>query len=269
MATKLKNLNITSTDLVDKGANPDAFICLAKSHQAKSLPDEVSSLKEKVLEVLKSLFTEEIEKAEENTGYTEVELPTEVDSVEKKEDLEMLEPTDLTEQEDLTKSYDKEVNKVATRNKPVETVDNSVDKAEDVEKSAIDVKKMALELEEVRKKLALKELEDVAKCYEVLGKRKSELAPILYAMAQAGEEVYKNYVQSLDEQVDLVEKRGIFQEYGSEMSGGAIATENLLDVKANEIAKRDGVSKAIAFTKAYEEYPELASEYEQGFEKNR
>ena len=30
MATKLKNLSVTSVDLVDQGANPDAHICLFK-----------------------------------------------------------------------------------------------------------------------------------------------------------------------------------------------------------------------------------------------
>lgn len=266
MATKLKNLKITSTDLVDQGANPDAHICLFKSAQPPDLPcKEVKEASEGELDLL----------LEEEPELNE----TEEDSMKKGLEKEMT-PEDKKAFEDLAKRYGMEV----TEKEVVVTVEKKVEVETPVEKGADallleknyqeNVAKMAElekelgsakeEMASMKKSLVLKELEELAAPYEMLGKKKEELAQTLYKMRDSGEEVFSEYKKSLDEQLALVGKSNMFNEVGSSNSGSGSVEKNL-DGKVAEIQKRDGIPRAEAMVKAYEENPEMALEYEKNY----
>lgn len=123
--------------------------------------------------------------------------------------------------------------------------------------------KMSQEVEFLKKSLALKDLEEVASQYEVLGKKKGELAETLYKMREVSEDVFTEFKKSLDEQLALLTKSGAFTETGSNMSGNV--SGSALESKVGEIMKRDGATRAEAVVKAYEENPEIAMEYEKDY----
>lgn len=116
-----------------------------------------------------------------------------------------------------------------------------------------DVQKAIDEVHELRKSLELKELEGVAKKYEVIGKKAPELAQKLYDLKKAGEQHYNDYVALLDEQVQMADA-GIFKEYGTSR-GGAPSD---LDATVAELRKADpSLTQAQAIVKAYETNPAL------------
>lgn len=116
-----------------------------------------------------------------------------------------------------------------------------------------DVQKAIDEVHELRKSLELKELEGVAKKYEVIGKKAPELAQKLYDLKKAGEQHYNDYVALLDEQVQMADA-GIFKEYGTSRGGGP----SDLDATVAELRKADpSLTQAQAIVKAYETNPAL------------
>lgn len=116
-----------------------------------------------------------------------------------------------------------------------------------------DVQKALDEVQELRKSLELKELEGVAKKYEIIGKKAPELAQKLYDLKKAGEQHYNDYVALLDEQVQMADA-GIFKEYGTSRGGGP----SDLEATVAELRKADpSLTQAQAIVKAYKTNPAL------------
>lgn len=253
MATKLRNLEITSTDLVNQGANPDAHICLFKSAPPPDIPKKEVSEGEPDLLLEKEPELEDMEEKEMEQTAKSMTL----------EDKAML--------EDLAKRYGLEVTEqevVVTVEKSVEvSVEKSHQEQENIEKMANLEKELGQAKEKManlEKSLVLKEMEEIAAPYELLGKKKEELAQTLYKMRDSGEDVFTEYKKSLDDQLSLLEKRNLFSEVGSSNSGTA-SVEKSFEVKVSGIQKRDGIDYSQAVVKAYEENPELAMEYEKNY----
>lgn len=126
-------------------------------------------------------------------------------------------------------------------------------------------KARAAEVEELRKSLELERLTTFAKKYEIIGKKADELAEKLYGFKKAGGTVYDDYVALLDESVTNVEKSGLFSEIGKNQSGGGGASDKI-SIAASEIRKNNpALSQSEAIAKAFEEHPDLANEYENGY----
>ena len=116
-----------------------------------------------------------------------------------------------------------------------------------------DVQKAIDEVAEMRKSLEIKELEGIAKKYEVIGKKAEELAPKLYELKKAGEQHYNDFVALLDEQVQMASS-SIFKEIGTSRGG----TPTDLDATVAELMKADSnLSRAQAIVKAFEINPAL------------
>ena len=123
-------------------------------------------------------------------------------------------------------------------------------------------KKQDAEIEALKKSLEIKDLSVLAQKYEIIGKKADELAPKLYDLKKAGGTAYDDYVGLLDEQLNLVEKGGMFSEIGSSRSG-ASSVMGGIGAKVDEIRKSNpGMTMPEAIAKAYEENPELAAQYE-------
>lgn len=126
--------------------------------------------------------------------------------------------------------------------------------AEDHEGTEIhpDVQKAIDEVAELRKSLEIKDLEGVAKKYEVIGKKAEELAPKLYELKKAGEQHYNDFIALLDEQVQMAGS-GIFKEIGTSRGGASD-----LDTTVAELMKADcNLTRAQAAVKAFELNPNL------------
>ena len=143
---------------------------------------------------------------------------------------------------------------------------------ETVDKSAEmhpEVKKALEDMEALKKSLEMKEMTDIAKKYAPLGKKEDELAATLYEMKKSSQASYDAYIAVLDQNLDLVNKSGIFEEIGK--SGRGSASGNV--AKSEPVAKIEGIAKGYmekdpsldyntAVAKAWENNPDLMDAYD-------
>lgn len=312
--TKLKKMNLTSVDLVGRGANPEAHIALHKSFDyeevdvAKAeqdltmftdvlgesfssiMKDDTLSQEEKAGMVVKSMneFTDTLEGylssfsiLEKSTVDTKTTVVTQK-STRKGEsetmktlvnvDKSLLSPEEATQldallakackteksQEELEKEKAGKVNPAAAQ-----------EGAEDDAKLPPAVKKALQEVEDMKKSYEMRELETVAKKYEILGKKAPDEAKILYDLKKSGEGNYNAYIAALDAQVSMVEKSGLFAEIGKSGSFNySPVAKSEPEAKIETIAKgymeKDPtMSYNDAVAKAWENNPDLFDAYEQ------
>lgn len=129
-----------------------------------------------------------------------------------------------------------------------------------------EVEKALKEVEEMKKNFEMRELTEVAKKYAPLGKKADELTETLYTMKKSSPEAYNSYVAVLDEQLDLVNKSGMFEEIGKSGHGYGVAggdTVGKIESIAAEIMKSaPDMSRNEAIMKAWDQHPELLADYE-------
>lgn len=110
-----------------------------------------------------------------------------------------------------------------------------------------------------------RELEQVASKYEIIGKKKDELVPVLKSLKAAGGTAYNDMIAILDQTVETVEKSGVFSEIGKAGHGSASvgATETKIDTIAKSYIEKDPtMDYSAAVAKAWENNPELIDDYE-------
>lgn len=145
---------------------------------------------------------------------------------------------------------------VATENAATEDIYKGLHPA--VKEELERLKKRADEAEE-------KELTDIAKKYEIIGKKPEELVPLLKNLKIAGGDSFGNMVAILDASVEAVNKSSMFSEIGK--SGGYGGTElgawAKIEKKADEIQQaKPELSRAAAIDTACQQNPQLVHEYE-------
>lgn len=119
-------------------------------------------------------------------------------------------------------------------------------------------------LKKFREEAEDRELTEVAKRYAIIGKKESELVPLLKSLKSAGGTAYQDMIAVLDQAVAAVEKSGTFSEIGKSGHGstdGSAWAE--AEVKAVELMKsKTGLSKAQALDEVLMSNPELAAKCE-------
>lgn len=124
------------------------------------------------------------------------------------------------------------------------------------------------ELERLRKQadaVEERELQDVAKKYEIIGKKADELVPTLKSLKAAGGDAYDQMIAVLDASVAAVEKSGLFSEFGKRGASGESDAWAAIEKHAETIQKSaPTMSWAQAVDKACEQHPELVHDYENG-----
>lgn len=121
------------------------------------------------------------------------------------------------------------------------------------------------ELKKFREAAEEKELQAVAKKYEIIGKKPDELVPVLKELKAAGGSAYNDMVAMLDQTVDAIEKSGVFAEIGK--SGGADSGSGSAWAKAEaqavELMKsKTGMTMQQALDSVFVSDPGLAAECE-------
>ena len=158
-------------------------------------------------------------------------------------DVSKMSPEDVKILEDIQKKY--------------AGTEAEAEKGTEVEKAAEmhpEVKKALDEVAELKKSLEMKEITDIAKKYEVIGKKADELAPKLYELKKSGEGNFNDYIALLDEMVTASANSDIFKEFGS----GAKAGATDLDGVVAELRKSmPEATHAELVVKAYETNPNL------------
>ena len=127
------------------------------------------------------------------------------------------------------------------------------------------------ELERLRKQADAaeeRELQEVAKKYEIIGKKADELVPLLKSLKAAGGDAYDQMITVLDASVAAVEKSGIFSEIGKSGGSAVSGAESAwaqIEKHAETIQKAaPTMTWAEAVDKACEQHPDLVHEYENG-----
>lgn len=178
----------------------------------------------KMQEVIeKSCDPETINKEKETEVVKENNMAFDISNMteeEKKEALKAL-------QADASKeSTEKRFNSGAGEDQIQEAVNKAMSNAmEDVTKNFSDM--MAKIMEPIQKRAEeaeQKSLEEVAKKYELLGTKAEDLVPVLKSMKETSDEAYNNFIASMDNNLAVIQKSGLFEEIGK--SGGAHTGNN-------------------------------------------
>lgn len=126
------------------------------------------------------------------------------------------------------------------------------------------------ELERLRKAADAakeRELQEVAKKYEIIGKKAEELVPTLKSLKAAGGDAYDQMIAVLDASVAAVEKSGLFAEVGKSGGNGTPAGGAWAEIEKHAEAIQKAaptMTWAQAVDKACEQHPDLVHEYESG-----
>lgn len=129
---------------------------------------------------------------------------------EKKEALKALQDDANAKKEDNAKRADIDGQVQEAVNKAMEGV--TKDFTSMMKKIMEPIQKRAEEAEQ-------KSLEEVAKKYELLGTKAEDLVPVLKSMKATSDEAYNNFIASMDNNLAVIQKSGLFEEIGK--SGGA------------------------------------------------
>ena len=88
-----------------------------------------------------------------------------------------------------------------------------------------------------------KSLEEVAKKYELLGTKAEDLVPVLKSMKETSDEAYNNFIASMDNNLAVIQKSGLFEEIGK--SGGAHTGNDDTEGVAKMAAKVSEIKKSM------------------------
>jgi len=122
------------------------------------------------------------------------------------------------------------------------------------------------ELKKFKEAAEEKELREVAKRYEVIGKKAEELVPKFKSLKKAGGTAYDDMIAVLDAAVETVNKSGIFSEIGkSGHQDNSEAKTKIEGIAKGMMEKDNSLSYDMAIAKAWEEHPEIMAEYDEEF----
>lgn len=278
---KLKDITVKSVDVCTRGANQEADIVLTKSMEGGETVSVYNRITKMLHGMVSDAIAEKLDVFEKAMQASEDSIVND-ESMDDEAKIDMLnksmdqyfeainkaiaEDDEDPDEEDPDDDYDEEeddddmefdVTKMSDEDRALfEGMKKKYGKKQ-VEKSDEihpEVKKAMDEVAELRKSLEMAELTNIAKQYEVCGKKPEELAEKLYAMKKSDSAAYDEYVSLLDE-MKKTHESGIFKEYGSNRSGA----HTDLSAAVGEVRKQfPNLSAAEAVVKAYELNPELS-----------
>lgn len=267
MTTKLKNLTVKKVDFVDEGANPEAHIKIVKRNVAEEKKQETEENELGIWKRLASFIgkalgmkqeeivgtMEEVEKEEGSSSLEKVKTNHEEEKGEKREmkiDKSKMTPAERAMLEEFEKKYGSDSVKEETvqTERKEESKDSSI--GQEVEKNKEnkqdgDIYKglnpeLVNEIKSLKKYKADKEeqeLNEIAKRYEIIGRKPEELVPLFKSLKKNGG--YEEMVAILDETVAALENAGTFDEIGKRGTDLGSGTEAIakLKTKASELRK--------------------------------
>lgn len=165
-------------------------------------------------------------------------------------------------------AYDEIVKKYGFEEETVEK-SSTVKPGDDIYKGLHPAVKAEIEaLRKYREAAENKEFMEVAKKYEIIGKKPEELAPVLKSLRNAGGTAYDDMISTLDSMVAMADSSGVFSEIGKSCRGSAgIVAKGKTESRVESIAKgyieKDpSLSYTDAVAKAWENNPDLLASYD-------
>ncbi len=166
------------------------------------------------------------------------------------------------EEDDLDKGCGKQTTK--------KSISGQADPEEDIYKGLHPAVKAEIEsLRKYREAAENREFMEVAKKYEVIGKKPEELASVLKSLKAAGGTAYDDMISTLDSMVAMADSSGIFSEIGKSGRGShASVAKGKSEAQVESIAKAymekdPDLNYADALAKAWESNPELLASYDE------
>ena len=154
--------------------------------------------------------------------------------------------------------------------KPEQNQETPAD-GEDIYKGLNPAVKAEIEaLRKFREDAENRELEAIAGKYEIIGKKKEELVPMLKSLRATGGTAYNDMIAVLDATVEAVNKSGVFSEVGKSGHGSMHVSDaegKIEGIAKSYMQKEPSMSHTDALAKAWEDNPDLMDAYdaEEGF----
>lgn len=175
-------------------------------------------------------------------------------------------PGENKEGEEEEADLDKGCGKQTTK----KSISGQADPEEDIYKGLHPAVKAEIEsLRKYREATENREFMEVAKKYEVIGKKPEELASVLKSLKAAGGTAYDDMISTLDSMVAMADSSGIFSEIGKSGRGShASVAKGKSEAQVESIAKAymekdPDLNYADALAKAWESNPELLASYDE------
>lgn len=245
--------------------------------KAGMLNQTIDSFAEACKEIVGNINSNVSKQEPQGEPVIQKSISTEEEETEVKIDKSKMTPAERAFYEEIEKRYgvaDEPAKKEPQVAKSAPAAEPKAESKEEPAKpSANDVlKKFAPELasmmdkvDEVKKKLEQQEnaeIMEVAKRYELLGKKPEELAPVLKSVKKASKEAYEQLIGSLDSMLDVVKRSGAFSEVGANGHGETDAMA-VINKRASELqAANPKLSIYEARDRAFQEHPELIKDFE-------
>lgn len=279
MAKRLKDLTVTKVDFVDRGANPKAHIMITKRNN-KPASAEPENNNQNIEGLFKSFCDKIVSFFKEDYSIKESSLVKSHNinggNKEMKFDVEKMTDEDAKVFKSLREKYEIEEPAPMPAAKKANEGSNGESEGEDGRsgknngnepKPMPQAKSADPEITELKKRLEYfenKELLDVAKKYEILGKKPEAFVETLKNYKAAGDTVYDSVIADLDTAVAAVEKSQMFTEIGKKGNGGVSSgATSKVQKHAQEIMKSNpSLNMYQAIDKAYQMHPELINEEE-------
>lgn len=217
----------------------------------------------------------ELATVEKNTVASDISIK------EKEGETTMIDKSKLTEAErafleSIEKRYGIETQRKTTaegtteveKSAPKEQIETQDKDTDNIYKGLNPTIKAELEsLKKFKENAENKELEAIAKKYEIIGEKKDKLVPLFKSLKLAGGTAYDDTITMLDNAVTAIEKSGIFKEIGKTGSNTGSAGANgeawaKAEAQAMDIMKAKNITKAQALDEVFINNPELAVECE-------
>ena len=177
---------------------------------------------------------------------------------------ENMTPEEKAMLEDLQKRFGVEEPAPAPANDPATAAEDKPADDGDIYKGLHPAIRAELEAgRRLREQIEERELNAVAKKYELLGRKPEELVPVLKSLKAAGGDAYNQMISMLDANLAAVEAAGTFGEIGKSGNGGGDDPWAQIEACGEEIRKSNpDLSYAEAIDRACIQHPELVAAYE-------
>lgn len=258
----------------------ESIIGTAAESWAKGMPAGIECVKAdeavsdgvaKAMEATRDRLSDAIAKAARGPEKQE---PTNIQSKgdeEMKIDKSKMTPAEKAMLEEFEKRYGMsdeagQENAAAPAGGVAKSVQTQAAEADDIYKGMSPAAKAELEaLKKFREATEDRELHEIAKSYEIIGKKDEELFPILKSLKAVSEEAYNNMISTLDSTKTAIEKSGVFSEIGKCGNGsvkhGGVVKE--VEAKAAELMKaKASLTKEQAIDAVLMADADLAKRYE-------
>ncbi len=246
-ATLLENLNdyfeITSK-AIEFWANGKQYTDIAKNIE------EIDPALHDVFKSARDWLDEQIEKSNQMNNEME----------ERSMDLEKMSQEDRTTYEALIAKYDKTETDEAKKKNVQKNADEG---SEDIFKGVPE--QFLKEFEQLKKRdeeRSDKELMEVAKGYEMIGKKADELFPVLKSLRSTDEVAYRSMIDVLDSSKTAVEKSGFFDEIGKSGHGTPDQMTAIQKKAGDLMASNQNLTIHEAIDEVFKSDPELRAEFD-------